>query len=216
MGGNPRKPGENRWTRPACALLGVAILFAGCVSEPVAPPAPPPAPAPAPLPEPPPCLRILRIEVSKSERRLSAHCEGGVVVEMTVALGRENGGPKRQEGDMRTPEGWYRVSGPARPSRFHLFLPIDYPSLDDALAAREDKRLSKAEFRRILAALAEGEAPPPNTALGGHLGFHGEGDRWRGDSDGLDWTLGCVAVSDANMEFLAAHTEVGTPVVIRP
>lgn len=172
---------------------------------------------PLPVPtEPPPCQRILRIEVSKAERRLDAVCEGGARVEMTVATGRKNGGPKRKEGDMRTPEGWYRISGPARPSRFHLFLPIDYPSLDDALAAREEKRLSEVEFRRIAAALAAGQDPPSNTSLGGHLGFHGEGLRWRGDSEDLDWTLGCVALSDADVEFLAERTAVGTPVVIRP
>lgn len=138
------------------------------------------------------------------------------MVELPVALGREAKGPKRSAGDARTPEGRYRISGPPRASRFHRFIPIDYPSLADADAARADARLSEAAYRRIAAAHARGEAPPSDTLLGGDLGFHGEGERWRGDSLHLDWTYGCIALSDSDIDFLAERSAVGTPVVILP
>jgi hypothetical protein len=75
--------------------------------------------------------------------------------------------------------------------------------------------ISRSEHQRILAAHAAGQLPPQDTGLGGLLGFHGEGERWRGDLD-LDWTEGCVAVSDEAISWLALHAEPGTPVAIRP
>jgi len=200
---------------------GAAVLLAcACARTPPALPAPPPAVPPAPPPDllaPAACDRIVAIEVSKRERRLRARCEGGGVVEMPVALGRESDGPKREEGDSRTPEGHYRISGPPRPSRrFHRFVPIDYPSLADAATARAEGRLSEAEYREIAAAHGLGEPPPANTALGGYLGFHGEGKRWRGDSRFLDWTYGCIGLPDADVDFIADRSAVGTPVSIEP
>jgi len=207
-----------RWKATSSWRLQGAVLLIACACAPVplpVPPAPPLPPAPDSVP-PPPCEHITQIEVSKRERRLRAHCDGGAVVEMTVALGREAGGAKRDAGDSRTPEGDYQISGPPRTSRFHRFIPIDYPSVADAEAAHAEARLSEAAYQRIVAAHARGEPPPGDTALGGELGFHGEGERWRGDSLHLDWTYGCVALADADIDFLAERSEVGTPVVIRP
>jgi hypothetical protein len=193
-----------------------ALLACACARTPAPLPVPPPAVPLPPRPAPAAWERIVAIEVSKRERRLRALCEGGGTVEMQVALGRGTAGPKRKGGDARTPEGRYRISGSPRASRFHRFVPIDYPSLADAEIARTEGRLSERDYRRIAAALARGAAPPANTALGGHLGFHGEGKRWRGDSPYLDWTYGCIGLSDADVDFLAAHSGVGTPVVIQP
>src|SRR2546426_3669287 len=183
---------------------GAVLLACACAPKPAALPALPPLPgppAPFDLRARAQCYRIVAIEVSKRERRLRAHCEGGGVVEMTVALGRQPTGPKRDAGDTHTPEGHYRISGSPRPSRFHRFVPIDYPSMADAETARAEGRLSKADYRRIADAHARGDPPPADTALGGHLGFHGEGKRWRGDSRFLDWTYGCIALADADVDF---------------
>jgi hypothetical protein len=201
-------------------VFAAGLLIAACAPAPSPPPPLPPVPPAPPAAEipvpPPPCVSVTRIEVIKSRRLLRAHCEGGRIVELTVALGRDTAGAKLRAGDTRTPEGHYRVNGPPRSSRFHLFIPIDYPSLEDARAGRADGRISAAAYARIEAAHARGESPPGDTALGGNLGFHGEGDRWRGDSVDLDWTNGCVGLSDADIDFLAARIAVGTPVAITP
>ncbi len=182
-------------------------------AEPVRPPAPPPVPLePAERPAPGPCLRIERIVVHKGERRLWASCVGGAVVTLPVGLGRAPEGPKRAVGDQRTPEGEYRLAGSARASRFHRFLPIDYPSVADADRALADGRLTRGDHERIVAAHRSGRPPPSNTPLGGGLGFHGEGVRWRGESAGLDWTDGCIALADADLDFLIARVGAGTPV----
>jgi murein L,D-transpeptidase YafK len=135
---------------------------------------------------------------------------------MQVALGRDAEGHKRRAGDHRTPEGDYQVVGSARPGRYHLFLPIDYPSPSDTEAAFVEGRLSKADYDRIREAHAAGALPPDDTAIGGNLGFHGEGDRWRGESRHLDWTYGCIALTDDEIELLAARVGPGVPVRIHP
>jgi murein L,D-transpeptidase YafK len=207
-------------------LALVAWLLIGACAPWVAPvpPLPPPPPRPALPPaaptglplEPASCDRILGIEVRKSARVLRARCEGGAEVGLPVALGREPEGPKLRAGDYRTPEGEYRVAGPARSSRFHLFIPIDYPSVADALRARERGLLSSETVREIVGAREAGRLPPQDSPLGGSLGLHGEGERWRGESLHLDWTHGCVALSDRHIEFLAERVEVGTPVLVLP
>jgi murein L,D-transpeptidase YafK len=157
----------------------------------------------------------MRIEIHKAERRLRALCERGAVVEMTAAMGRDRG-PKREAGDLRTPEGSYRISGGPEASRFHAFVPIDYPSVADADRALAEGRIDPQQHARIVDAHARGDAPPPDTPLGGQIGIHGEGRRWAGDSADLDWTYGCVAVTDAELDFLIAHVEPGVPVEILP
>ncbi len=131
-------------------------------------------------------------------------------------MGREPRGHKLRTGDLRTPEGSSRISGEVESSRFHAFLPIDYPSVADADRARREGRITAGEHTRILEAHARGGVPPMDTALGGDIGIHGEGDRWAGDSADLDWTLGCIAVSDRDMDFLAERTRPGVPVDIHP
>jgi hypothetical protein len=153
--------------------------------------------------------------VRKRERVLDAWCEEGGLRSFAVALSRTPEGAKRARGDERTPEGDYQIAGPARASRFHLFLPIDYPSVADADVALAERRISQRTHRAILAAHAAGRMPPQDTRLGGLLGFHGEGERWRGDLD-LDWTEGCVALADEAMDWLAKRVRRGTAVRIRP
>jgi len=158
---------------------------------------------------------VTRIEVRKRERVLEAWCEGGGLRALPIALSRVPEGAKRSRGDERSPEGDYHIAGAPRPSRFHLFLPIDYPSPQDADRALAERAISPAVHRQILAAHAAGRMPPQDTALGGLLGFHGEGERWRGDLD-LDWTQGCFALPDDAIAWLAERAPRGTPVRILP
>lgn len=192
----------------AALLLGVACAPA---------PAPRPAPAPAPRPPaagpPPPCQHIVSIEIDKSEHELLARCERGARVLFPVALGRDPVGTKRSGGDWRTPEGLYHIVSDT-PSRFHRFLLLDYPSLGDAQDAYLAGRISGRDYRRIARAHREGKLPPQDTPLGGGIGLHGEGPDWHGFSKILDWTYGCIAMSDRDIDFIAERVEPGTPVRI--
>jgi len=165
---------------------------------------------------PPPCDRIVRIEVRKAARTLVAHCEGGGTVQMTASMGREPRGHKVSVGDLRTPEGVYRIVGPLERNRFHGFIPIDYPSMADADAALADGRITPSDHARIADAHARGVQPPTDTPLGGNIGIHGEGPRWAGDSLHLDWTYGCIAVMDPDLDLIAERVEIGAEVEILP
>lgn len=198
--------------------VGAAALALACASSPgpASPEASPAATAPGPEigAGAGPCEQIERIVVRKSARVLVVTCTGGAERQLAVALARASGA-KQLAGDQSMPEGDYRVVGPARPSRFHRFLPIDYPAPADAARALADGRLSQEDHDAIVAAHRAGRLPPQETPLGGHLGLHGEGSRWQGDLE-LDWTEGCIAVSDSDIDWLSQRAPPGTPVRIEP
>ncbi|MEL6977381.1 MAG: L,D-transpeptidase family protein [Pseudomonadota bacterium] len=140
-----------------------------------------------------------RVVVDKSARRLRLLRQGAVIAEYRVALGFEPDGHKRREGDGRTPEGLYQISWRNPESAYHLSLFIDYPNPADRAAAE-----------------ARGEDP------GGEIFIHGGSEEpglfgwlsrlFRDD----DWTAGCIAVTDAEMEEIWALTPTGVPIEIRP
>jgi murein L,D-transpeptidase YafK len=104
------------------------------------------------------------------------------------------------EGDKVTPVGRYRIVSKG-PSRYHVFLGLDYPNAAD-----------RARFAR---AKAEGLLPA-NARIGGDVGIHGAPPQleWKAVHKTVDWTLGCIAVDDDEIETIARATAIGTPVDI--
>ncbi|HYE99590.1 MAG TPA: L,D-transpeptidase [Planctomycetota bacterium] len=149
------------------------------------------------------------IEVRKRERRLSVRLDGRVVWSTRVGLGTAPEGRKRAEGDRRTPEGDYFVCTRNAQSRFHLFLGLSYPNTQDAEAGVREGRIGPHDRVRIDHALSSGTAPPWDTPLGGEVGLHGHGAS-------RDWTHGCVALEDEDVELLWGLCPLGTPVRILP
>jgi hypothetical protein len=176
----------------------------------------PPGPLPPAAPPADSCLSIVALSIDKSERRLWATCASGQVKTFRVALGQLPLGYKREMRDLRTPEGFYRIAEPPRGSRFHVFMLLDYPSLADADRALSNGDISPRTYLRIARAVARGEVPPQDTLLGGLIGIHGEGRDHQGESQSTDWTLGCIALSDSDAEYIAFRVDVGTPVKIEP
>ena len=112
-----------------------------------------------------------------------------------VELGWNNASDKRHQGDGATPEGKYKIvelKGRGR-SRYHRALLLDYPNADDL---------------RTLAHLKRDGVVRTGMRAGGLIEIHGAGGR------GKDWTDGCLAVTDKEVEELYARVGVGTPVVI--
>jgi murein L,D-transpeptidase YafK len=142
--------------------------------------------------------------------------EGDQVMESfdRVALGVAGAGQKRRRGDDKTPLGSFRVGWFNSHSRFGLFIGLDYPNRDYAEAALADGRIDSRTHDRILAALDAGHIPPQDTPLGGQIGIHGLG---AGNPDVhalFNWTNGCVAFTDAEMQRLKKWVEPGTRVEI--
>lgn len=151
----------------------------------------------APLSDPlPPGVQADRILVRKAQREMTLFRDGRPLKTYEVALGRGKPGAKRREGDNRTPEGLYRIDGRNPRSAYHLALHVSYPEPAD-----------------IAAANARGEPP------GGDIMIHGirNGLGWLGTLHRrVDWTAGCVAVTDAEIEEIWRAVPDGAPIEIRP
>lgn len=156
----------------------------------------------------------MRIRIEKSKRRLTLWQGRRCLYHCAVQLGRSPVGAKRREGDGRTPEGAYRVCARNPQSKFFRALGLSYPGVADAKGAFRAGQIDRATLRRIEAAHRRGSRPPWDTPLGGWIMLHGQPDDGR--SCAGDWTAGCVAVSNADMEWLFAHVRAGMRVVILP
>jgi L,D-peptidoglycan transpeptidase YkuD (ErfK/YbiS/YcfS/YnhG family) len=133
------------------------------------------------------------IVIAKEAHVLTVFMRGEPVKTYKVDLGFNWIAKKSRAGDDATPEGRYCVVSRVPDSAFHKALLLDYPNAEDRI-----------EFSR---ARRSGDLPP-SARIGGLIEIHGEGGR------GRDWTNGCVALANTDMDELFARVDVGTPVTI--
>lgn len=153
----------------------------------------------------------LLIQVRKSDRELVLQERDRVLRRFPIVLGKQPTGGKVHRGDMRTPVGRYYISEKRPSSRFRRFLEISYPNIDDAERALGYKLIDADQWADIFFANLQHTAPPQNTLLGGRVGIHGHGGRVEVP---IDWTQGCIAVSDQDIDYLYEVVPVGTTVEI--
>ena len=137
-----------------------------------------------------------RLLVVKSERKLYLLKEGEVLRSFDIALGLIPEGPKQREGDFRTPEGNYHLSGRNPKSDYFLSIQISYPDARDVARARA-------------------AAVDP----GGQIMIHGRPNEPKYSESRYqtwDWTDGCIAVSNSDMVDIWLMTDEATPIEIRP
>ena len=154
-------------------------------------------------------LATPRIEVFKARRELQLFDGAQLIKTYHVALGANPVPPKEREGDLATPEGTYFICQKNPKSKFHLSLGINYPNAADAARGLKAGLITNAEYNAILQAETAHKAPPWNTNLGGEIYIHGGGTA-------TDWTWGCVALTDPEIEELYNLVPVNTPVTIHP
>jgi len=158
-----------------------------------------------------------QLEVIKSQRLLLVKDGDKVKLSFHVSSGWGGRGDKHMMGDHKTPVGVYRIAKIKDSDRFHLFMQLNYPNVKDAYWGFKRRLITHAEFDAIVDALKAGRAPPQNTELGGAIGIHGLGDT---DAEKLDihraanWTEGCIALTNKQIEQLRRFVDVGTKVVI--
>ena len=133
-----------------------------------------------------------------------------------IVVGSSGVGVKQRRGDNKTPLGVFRVGWINERSRFRIFFGLDYPNLDHAEQALRDNRIDWLTYQRIRAALLDGRTPPQDTPLGGQIGIHGVGN---GDpavhAAGINWTAGCVALDNRQIDALRPWVQMGMRVEIR-
>lgn len=136
------------------------------------------------------------VVVRKAKREMVLMGGGDVVRRYRIALGREPVGAKRRQGDGKTPEGEYTITGRNRWSSYHRSLRISYPNAVDRERARRER-----------------------VAPGGDIMIHGL-PNGRGNLGALhtkwDWTEGCIAVTNEEIEEIWRMVADGTPLRIEP
>lgn len=155
------------------------------------------------------------LRVVKHERTLYIYEGSELVDEIPVDLGFNGFADKEQRGSQdnpdhwRTPEGRFFVVNKNPRSQFYKALVLNYPSAEDADRGLRKGLISKSEHASIVQAEADLRMPPMNTALGGWIEIHGHGTGAR-----TDWTQGCVAIRDEDIDRLWRYVEVGAPVLV--
>lgn len=150
-----------------------------------------------------------RIVVYKKERKLEFYSKETLLRTYRIGLGFSPVADKQREGDGATPEGDFYVFVKNSKSAYYLSLGISYPNAEDAARGLRDGLITKAQHDSIVKAIGKKVAPPQYTKLGGLIYIHGYGAK-------SDWTLGCVALENADMKELFDAVSPGTPVTIKP
>lgn len=141
-------------------------------------------------------LKADSILILKKDHVMELLAGGRVIRNYKVALGQGGLAPKERQGDGRTPEGHYVIDARNAVSHYHKALHVSYPNSEDRTRAAKS-----------------GVSP------GGDIMIHGlpNGKGWVGAAHRLyDWTLGCIAVTDEEIDEVWELVPVGTPVEIRP
>ncbi len=132
-----------------------------------------------------------------------------------IAIGRGGVARDRARGDARTPLGRFRVAWLNPNSRFRQFIGLDYPRWEQVERAYREGVIDARQRERFRRARFEGRPPPQDTPLGGHIGIHGLGAADPQLHDIANWTEGCVAVTNGQIDRLLPYVRIGMTVVIR-
>ena len=165
----------------------VLCLLASCVQK------PPPAPTPAPIALPAKATSVL---VLKAYHKLYLMRGDAVLYSFPIALGRHPVGTKLESGDQRTPEGLYKLDWRNPNSQFYRSIHISYPNEADLARAREN-------------------GFTPGGAIMIHGLPNGMGSIGKGHA-ATDWTDGCIAVTNEEMDIIWSVVDDNTPIEIRP
>ena len=144
---------------------------------------------------------VVFVVVDKSDYELNVYDEEGWYATYPVVFGNKDLGDKLMEGDRRTPEGTFKIVSKTPHKKWHKMLMLDYPTNESW--AKFNLRKSKGQI--------------PNAAkIGGGIAIHGT---WPKDDivvdDFTNWTNGCVALKNEDLDQLESYLPIGTKVIIR-
>lgn len=124
------------------------------------------------------------------------YSKGQLIKTYCVSTGWNPAGQKEYEGDRKTPEGIYFINAKNPNSDFHKNLGVSYPNADDINRARKLGKQTGGDIK--IHGMKNG------------IGFVGKFHRW------INWTAGCIAVTDREVDEIYDHTPVGTKIEIKP
>ena len=149
----------------------------------------------------------LTLEVKKGNKTIK--------VMKNIAIGRNGAGFKKKIGDDTTPLGTYKIGWINSKSSFYKFYGFNYPSIENANEALLSGLISKSKHSAIVKAHKKAKTPPQNTAIGGQIGIHGLGVGDEEIHKVMNWTHGCIALTNEQIDLLDKWIIKGTQVKIK-
>lgn len=154
--------------------------------------------------------------IKKSAKTLTLYEQGKAVKDYRAVFGVNPDGNKVRQGDNRTPEGIFYITDKEllnnHPYLGRKWLGLSYPDVNHARRGLEHSMISYEQYDAIVRANVSRDIPPQNTALGGWIGIHG--GREDLTAEGVNWTEGCIAMLDKDLEELYTVIKPGTKVII--
>ena len=132
-----------------------------------------------------------------------------------ISIGRGGITPEKKRHDGKTPLGEFHIVRMTTDTPFHRFFGLDYPNLERAERARQAGTINQTQYAAIRQAIKTNQVPPQNTALGGYIGIHGIGEGDVAIHEDFNWTYGCIALTNAQIDDLSNWVHMGTKVIIR-
>jgi hypothetical protein len=155
-----------------------------------------------------------KIVVYKSKHTLEVWDGKVLMARMQIAIGKGDAGPKQKNGDNKTPEGAYYICKTSDKGKYYKSLFLSYPNADDANAGLTAGLITQTQYDSITQDIGNGKQPAWDTALGGEIAISGTGTI--GDGKTGDWTVGNIALSDKDMDYVWKYIDIGADVEINP
>jgi len=149
----------------------------------------------------------LNMEIKKGEKTIA-------ILE-NIAIGRNGAGVKNQRGDDITPLGNFRIGWINHQSSFRKFFGLNYPNIENADEALKQGKIDQDTYEQIAKAHSAGQIPPQDTDLGGQIGIHGLGSGNLSIHKSMNWTHGCIALTNDQIDQLSQWVEKGTLVTVK-
>ncbi|MDH3693311.1 MAG: L,D-transpeptidase [Gammaproteobacteria bacterium] len=132
-----------------------------------------------------------------------------------IAIGRAGTSEVHVLGDDTTPLGEFRITRINDESKYHRFFGFDYPTLNHVLKAHYQGVIDYSTFKNITNQMERQRVSPQLTALGGYIGIHGIGGGDLEVHEDYNWTNGCIALTNQQVDELTPYLKIGTKVVVR-
>jgi murein L,D-transpeptidase YafK len=157
------------------------------------------------------------IRVSKRTQTLDLYHGARLAMRVPIDLGQNVFTDKERRGNLenpdhwRTPTGVFFIANKNARSQYYKALVLNYPNAEDAERGLQQRYISRSQYDAILKAETEIRMPPMNTPLGGWIEIHGDGTGARSN-----WTQGCIAVKNDQLDRIWQQVHIGTPVLVEP
>ncbi len=155
------------------------------------------------------------VDVDTSEYTLTVMKGEAVQMEFdNISIGRFGTTYSKIKNDNKTPLGQFRIGWINNESRYYRFFGLDYPNRETAQRAYIENRITKETWHSILKATNAEQSPPQHTPLGGYIGIHGIGNGDLEVHNLFNWTNGCIALTNEQIDQLSQWLEPGVMIKI--